>query len=250
MPLKGVEYSSKEMPIKLDSYAYKAYTVRMSRKRIIVPGVPHHVTVKAVGGLKLFYDDHDRQLYLAIAIKYASACGVEFDAWVLLDTHGHFVVIPREVDSLSVFMFMVNHEYACIANKRHGRTGHQLFEQPFWSAPMDEPHYIAAVGYDDLNPVRAGIVSRPQEYGFSSALYHRGLAACDPLVDTPSRFGIAFEWDQLHATHRPEVPKLEEATRRGVPVGSRRFLSRISQITGLAPDRWVLAEPPLPQAAD
>ena len=59
-------------------------------------------------------------------------------------------------------------------NKRHGFSGH-VWQGRFFSCPLDEAHLWAAIRYVELNPVRAGMVARAEDYKWSSAPAHCGL---------------------------------------------------------------------------
>ena len=71
-------------------------------------------------------------------------------------------------------------------NFSHEWRGH-LWQERFFSFPMDELHLLAAARYIELKPVRAGLVTRPEDYKWSSARAHiRGeddnLIKVEPLI--------------------------------------------------------------------
>lgn len=75
---------------------------------------------------------------------------------------------------LSKIMHVLHSTYAAAFNRRHGRVGH-LFQGRFKSYLVDRERYLLAlVRYIHLNPVRAGMVARPETYRWSSARFFRG----------------------------------------------------------------------------
>ncbi len=53
--------------------------------------------------------------------------------------------------------------YAAYFNARHASSGH-VWQGRYYSCPLDEPHFWAALRYTELNPVRAGMVAEPETY--------------------------------------------------------------------------------------
>jgi REP element-mobilizing transposase RayT len=99
--------------------------------------------------------------------------GLELYAFVLMGNHYHlFVCTPRA--NLRKAMQYLNGSYAMYFNVRHERSGH-LFERRYHAVLIeDRNHYTEVSRYVHLNPVRAGIVERPEQYPWSSyAGYHQ-----------------------------------------------------------------------------
>jgi putative transposase len=69
--------------------------------RLVVPGLPHHVTQRGVRSPDIFRDDVDRELYLSLMRQHAEPKGVRFLAWCLMTNHVHLVVVPEREDSLA-----------------------------------------------------------------------------------------------------------------------------------------------------
>ena len=61
--------------------------------------------------------------------------------------------------------------YTRCINFRKGWKG-RFRQGRFASFPMDEQYLIAAARYIELNPVKAGVAKRPQDYKWSSAKAH------------------------------------------------------------------------------
>jgi putative transposase len=67
---------------------------------------------------------------------------------------------------LASLLGRVHSEYALASNRAEDRTGH-LWQNRFFSSPMDEAYAMRAVRYVELNPVRAGLVAAPWEWTWS-----------------------------------------------------------------------------------
>ena len=149
--------------------------------RIVAPDIPHHVVQRGVRRMDVFFSDDDREQYLSFLSEAASEHASEFLAWCLMSNHVHFVVVPHDVGSLAAVFGEAHRRYTRMVNFREGWRGH-LWQERFHSYPLDESHLLAAGRYVEMNPVRAGLVLKPEDWSWSSARYHVGLSAGDRLV--------------------------------------------------------------------
>ena len=135
---------------------------------MVVPDFPHHVVQRGVRRMDVFFSDGDRVEYLSLLSQSASKHSSNFLAWCLMSNHAHFVVMPRQSKSLSATFGEAHRRYTRMVNFREGWRGH-LWQERFHSYPMDEHHLLAAVRYVEMNPVRAGLVQKPEDWEWSSA---------------------------------------------------------------------------------
>jgi len=106
-----------------------------------------------------------------------------------MSNHFHLVIQLTE-ETLSRGMQWINSEYARVFNRRHGRVGHLLQGRPDIRLIDQENYGLEVLRYVVLNPVRAGIVARPEEYAWSS---HRAV-----LGDVPAPHWLAVDDVLLH----------------------------------------------------
>ena len=139
--------------------------------RVVVPGIPHHVTQRGNRRQDTFFRDADYREYLYHMAEWCNRCGVEVWAYCLMRNHVHLIVVPESEDGLRRAIGEAHRRYTRYVNFREGWKGH-LWQGRFASFPMDEEWLIAAARYVELNPVRAGLVRRAGEYRWSSALAH------------------------------------------------------------------------------
>ncbi|WP_027530050.1 transposase [Bradyrhizobium sp. WSM3983] len=200
--------------------------------RVVIPGHPHHVTQRGNGGARTFFEDGDYALYRDLLATNCKAAGVEVWAWCLMPNHVHLILVPSDPDGLRHALARVHRSYAGTIQARRKRTGH-FWQGRFGAVVMDEQHLAAALRYVSLNPVRARLVKRAQDWRWSSTRAHLrgkddGLTALAPIRDRFPEFG------DLLATE-PEADlfdALRSAESIGRPLGDNRFLARIERQTG------------------
>jgi putative transposase len=205
--------------------------------RASVEGLPHHVTQRGNYRQVVFEDDKDRAMYLEFLRLYKERYGLEVWAWCLMDNHVHLVAVPRKADSLSNTLHMTHMRYAAYANRRHGRQGH-LWQGRFYSCVLEGEHVGTAVRYVEVNPVRARIVRKAENYRWSSAGFHAGGKAdgiCDesfPKDDVMGGWrGGWSEWLRL-SDDDEVIEALRKNTKTGRPFGSIKFVTKVEAKLG------------------
>jgi putative transposase len=199
--------------------------------RVVVPGIPHHVTQRGNGRARTFFSDGDYALYRDLLAEHCRAADVEAWAWCLMPNHVHLILVPSDPDGLRRALAPVHRRYAGIVHARRKRTGH-FWQGRFGAVAMDEDHLAAALRYVSLNPVRARLVERAQDWRWSSTRAHLrgkddGLTALAPIKDRFPRFA-----DLLAAAPAPDAfARLRAAESIGRPLGSDRFVAKIERLT-------------------
>jgi putative transposase len=142
--------------------------------RIEFPGATHHVTSRGNERRDIFLCDEDRLAFLEFLGQASRRFGWILTAWVLMTNHFHLVVQTPQ-PNLSRGMHWLNSKYAGWFNAKYRRAGH-LFQGRFKSFLIEKETYFAEVlRYVVLNPVRAGMVARPEDYRWSSYCATSGL---------------------------------------------------------------------------
>lgn len=200
--------------------------------RLVVPEYPHHVTQRGVRKQTTFFDDADYRAYLQLAANLTNEHSVAVWAYCLMPNHIHAIVVPRHKDSLSGYFASLHRRYAKRTNARHDWVGH-LWQKRFYSVVMEEAHAISAMKYVELNPVRAGLCQRPEQWPWSSAKGNLGLTV-DPLVNRSAAHSIVSNWSEYLGA--PEdidrLKRLRRQTETGRPEGKAAFIDSIESQTG------------------
>lgn len=197
--------------------------------RLVVPGLPHHVTQRGNGGARTFFEDGDYAAYRDLLAENCRAAGVAVWAWCLMPNHVHLILVPADRDGLRRTLAATHRGYAGLIQARRRRTGH-FWQGRYGSVAMDEDHLAAAVRYVSLNPVRARLVGRPQDWRWSSARAH--LKGTDDGLTTPgpvlARFSPMAGF--LAEPVDPEaLRRLRRAETIGRPLGDADFLAGLER---------------------
>lgn len=202
--------------------------------RIVLPGIPHHVTQRGNGRQRVFFEDDDYAVYRDLLAEAAERSRVAIWSWCLMPNHVHLILVPSDPGGLADAMGDVHRRYTGFINARARRTGH-LWQGRFSSVAMDEAHLLAAFRYVALNPVRAKLVKRAEDWRWSStrALIEErddGVVTVAPALERIGDFGAflgeAFDEAMGYAA-------LRRAESVGRPVGSKEWLADMEKATGL-----------------
>jgi len=202
--------------------------------RVVIPGLPHHVTQRGNGRARTFFSDADYALYRDLLAKHCRAAKVEVWAWCLMPNHVHLILVPSDADGLRRALAAVHRRYAGIIHARRKRTGH-FWQGRFGAAVMDEAHLAAALRYVSLNPVRARLVERARDWRWSSTRAHLSGKHDRITALTPIRARFPRFADLLDDEPEPDLfDRLRAAESIGRPLGDERFLARIERLTARA----------------
>ena len=205
--------------------------------RLYAPGCAHHMIQRGNNREDCFRAPADSYCYLEFLREAADACGVAVHAYVLMTNHVHLLVSPESEQSCGRMMQSIGRRYVRYFNDRYHRTG-TLWEGRYKSTLVDSDLYFLTVArYIELNPVRAGMVSRPVEYPWSS-FHENGLGKGDPLLTHhPLYIGLASIPAERQRRYRAMfddqvcdnlINDLREATNKGWAFGGKTFKERIA----------------------
>lgn len=200
--------------------------------RVVIPGLPHHVTQRGNRREPIFLEDGDQEVYRRLLAEQTRRRGVEVWAYCLMPNHVHLVLAPSDEAGLALAVGEAHRRYTSFVNARAGWSGH-LFQRRFASVVMDEAHLIAAARYVAMNPVRARLVARPGDWPWSSARAHLAerddeLVAVGPLLERIGDFA-AFLTD---AEDGPATTALRTSETTGRPLGNADFIASLERILG------------------
>jgi putative transposase len=167
-------------------------------------------------------------------LKYSEEKEAAVLAYCLMPNHIHLLVKPSVGEALPKMMQGITLCYTKYFNGENGRTG-RLWECRYYSTVIDADSYLWTVSkYIENNPVRAGMVKKPEDYPYSSAKAHV-LGRRDPLLK--ERLFDKGDLNEYRSFVRSEedkkiVEEIRKQTRLGKPLGDRGFLKILSENLG------------------
>ena len=200
--------------------------------RAVAAGVPHHVTQRGNRRQPTFFGDADYELYRELLAGSCRRQGVAVWAYCLMPNHVHLILVPAQAPGLRLALGEAHQRYTGLINRRQGWVGH-LWQGRFASCALDDSHLVAAVRYVELNPVRARLAERAEDWPWSSARAHLagrddGLVAVAPLLDAVGN------WSAFLAVppRDTELDALRRHERTGRPLGGTRFVAELEEGLG------------------
>ena len=201
---------------------------KMPRKpRFAPPNYALHITQRGNDRQKVFFTDEDRTQFLALIDHHADLRQVIVHGHVLMSNHFQLVVTGQMDGGVSRFLQHLTGQYA---QYLHGRLNRR-WQSRFYSCVLDHHHFLTALAYVDLNPVRARMVDRAEEYEWSSAAAHSGLKGAPDWLDQAALHSrvMPAEWRERlrQPQSRGEVAALRRATQTECPLGQPGFVEEL-----------------------
>lgn len=211
--------------------------------RIILSHTPHHIVQRGHNRQTIFVSDDDYNYYRENLIDCKREFGCKIYAYCLMTNHVHLVINPgKKPESLSLLMKRVAGRQTRYVNKLEGRSG-SLWEGRYKSSIIATHEYFpACCRYIELNPLRAGMVTDPAQYRWSSyaAKVH---GKKDPVIDLyPSYVSLGENEEQRQKAYKEyvldsvpeyEIKLIREALQKGQVTGSDRFRKEIEKKLGI-----------------
>jgi putative transposase len=148
-----------------------------------------------------------------------------------MQNHIHFIAIPNQPDSLSKTFHSTHMRYSQYFNSKLKQRGH-LWQGRFYSCLLDETHLVLAARYIERNPVRAGLVEKPWQWPWSSALLHINEKKSSS-IELEDLFGIigmsCGSWKKyINSTEEKNfLQRIRRYTFTGRPLGRTDFIERL-----------------------
>lgn len=206
--------------------------------RVVLPGQPLHLIQRGNNRAPMFLAPADVGRFRHILHGAGLATGCAIHAYVFMTNHVHLLVTPEEEDGPARLMQALGRHYVRWFNTRHRRTG-TLWEGRYRSAVIDsERYFLTCSRYIELNPVRAGMVRRPEEYPWSSVRAN-ALGKPNALITPHTLYTAlgrsaterqaAYQGLLRTALDDTDVARLRRATQRGTVLGRDSFVQEVAQ---------------------
>lgn len=151
--------------------------------RIQYPGAVYHITSRGNEKKAVYKDDQDRENFLRTLQRVNQRYHWICHAYCLMDNHYHLLIETPD-GNLSLGMRQLNGVYTQLFNQRHRRTGHLLQGRYHAIVIQKDTHLLEVCRYVVLNPVRAHIKKRPEDWKWTSYQATAGQAPAHPCLTT------------------------------------------------------------------
>ncbi|MFD1328874.1 transposase [Mycoplana ramosa] len=200
--------------------------------RIVIPGIPHHVTQRGNRRQPVFFRDEDYELYKELLAECCGRAGVSIWSYCLMTNHVHLIAVPKTEDALARGIGEAHRRYTSEINRRKRWTGY-LWQGRFASFAMDEAYTLQAARYVERNPVAEKMVRRAEDYAWSSTRAHIA-GRDDGLVQTAPLRAYVDDWRAFLKADPADdfAAHFERHASSGWPLGEKQFLARLERRTG------------------
>jgi putative transposase len=167
----------------------------------------YHVYNRAVGGGLLFFKSDNYEFCLRLVKRYYQKYGATIIAYCLMPNHYHFLLRQETDVPLSKFINVLFNAYVQAVNRQQSRKG-TLFEGRFKHVWVDREEYLIHLcRYIHLNPVKAKLVSRLEDWPYSNYLEWIGRRAGTLKDETfiRDRFPTPEAYQQFVVDYQDEV---------------------------------------------
>jgi putative transposase len=205
-------------------------------RRVVATCLPHHITQRGNARQDVFRTDSQRRAYLDLLAEHAAANRLRILSYCLMTNHVHIVALPETGGSMANSFRHAHGRFSQYWNTEQRRTGH-LWQNRYYSCPVEESMAGRVISYVESNPVRAGIVERAEDFEWSSARAHVGGAAYPAILDQQwweARWSVV-EWQTFmieSIASAEDLRALREATYTGRPYGSKEFVVGLEKQLG------------------
>ncbi len=207
------------------------------RPRLATGGLAYHVLNRRVGRLPLFEKPADYLAFENILSEANQRTGVRMAAYCLMPNHWHLLLWPREDGELSEIMrwITVTHTQRWHAHRHSSGTG-SVYQGRFKSFPVQtDDHFVTVARYVERNALRANLVSRAEEWRWSSLFQyvHRGTKFFEVINEWPVE--RPKDWVGFVNGHEKdsELEDMRSAAQRGRPFGAEDWMIKTAKQLGL-----------------
>lgn len=199
--------------------------LRMPRTaRAIEADMAYHVINRGNAKATVFHDDEDFDTFVHLLGEASDRVAMRIAAWCLMPNHFHLVLWPPSEKGLSRWMQWLMTSHVRRHHRRYKTSGH-VWQGRFKAFPIQrDEHLLTVLRYVEGNPRRAGLVSRAEDWRWSSL-------AAEPPPGAPRRRGplpLPGDWAAEVARAEPEaeLEVLRGSVNRGTPFGTAPWVER------------------------
>lgn len=190
----------------------------MAQCRIVPDNSIHHITNRGNDRKVIFPQPVDYGSFLVLLREAREMFAVKLLAYCLMPNHFHLVVWAANLEALSAYMHYIQREHACDLRACYRSKGHgHIFQRRYWNHVIEgDGHLLNVMRYVEANPVRAGLVTRPEDWEWGS-LWDRMTGERDLLHASP--IWLPDDWKTIVAVpqQRIDLEAIRKPTAMGRP---------------------------------
>ncbi len=203
--------------------------------RLVVAHTPHHIVQRGHSRQAIFAEPEDYQSYLSDLREKTMELGVQVHAYCLMTNHVHLMLTPsEETKAIGRVMQETGRRATRRWNQRCRRSG-TLWESRYKSSVVQtETYLLACCRYIELNPVRARMVARAEDYPWSSYRSRMGISDLGVLALHPVYQAMGASDSDRRAAYRSyvesavaaeELERIRHAAQSGNPLATEEYCS-------------------------
>jgi putative transposase len=202
---------------------------------------PIHVIQRGINRQICFTSDADIAAYANWLAEGLKKFGLQLHAWVFMTNHVHLLLTPSDDNATSNLMRYLGGLYVRYFNHRYARTG-GLFEGRFKSSVVQDDEYLlTCLRYIELNPVRAGMVTDPGDYRWSSYAAHafnKEIGMWSPhslylsLGQNATARARRYREMMIENVGADTIAKIRHSANKGLILGTDKFKQQFVSLTG------------------
>ena len=214
------------------------------RRRFCPAGFPIHVIQRGINREICFTSDADMAAYAHWLAEGVQKFEVHLHGWIFMTNHVHLLLTPQNDKAVSKLMQFLGRLYVRHFNYNYARSG-SLFEDRFKSSVVqDDIYLLTCLRYIELNPVRAGMVTDPGDYrwsSYSSNGFGNSISMLTPhrlylsLGETESARLINYRKLIGESLGADVIAKIRHCANKGLILGTEKFRQQFEEITGDSP---------------
>jgi putative transposase len=206
--------------------------------RLSIAGHPHHVLLRAAGGLTAFRTAEDFRCFLDCLRVAAAKERLAIHAYVLMPKHVRLLVTPPSGASIGRAMQSLGRRYVRWFNARYQRRG-RLWGGRYRCSVIEAAEYLLdCARFIETEPIRAALTTDAASYPWSSLRHHLGLVADAAVTDHAIAWGLGNTPFERQSAYRAllgtplseeRIRRLEWGAEHGWAVGSEHFLTGLGR---------------------
>jgi REP element-mobilizing transposase RayT len=156
--------------------------VRVGQRRPIGNNLTYHVWNRTAHG-RLLFGSAEKDLIVTVVCQICRQLRVQLHTFVVMDNHFHLIVTTQNDTSISELMHQIDWQISTQYNRLHKTVG-TLWQGPFKHSIWEPTavNLLRLIDYVHANPLRAGLVTEPGQYRWSSFSHYAGTQRRKALV--------------------------------------------------------------------